>query len=228
MNRQRSVWTAALILVSTVGISAAIAQTPRQSGTLVIAGQPEQAPLVRINGKSYVDLESLTRLTHGSLQFDGSRAILTLPAGGSTTPLPTASGAGSPLPRLTQGFLNAEIAALSQIREWHVTLVTAVNKNVPITDALVGPIQRQADAKLQMALAATTSGPDQKAAELLRNEFGNMQQLSDQFLQTSAQGTSITPDVFTNNALDAKILSCQNALAQLAATKQFQDDAQCH
>jgi len=42
---------------------AAIAQ--QQAGTLTIDGQPDQAPIVRINGKSYVEIESLARITHG-------------------------------------------------------------------------------------------------------------------------------------------------------------------
>ena len=58
---------------------AARAQTTQQAGTLTISGQPDQAALVRINGKSYVDVESLARLTHGSIQFQGSQTILTLP-----------------------------------------------------------------------------------------------------------------------------------------------------
>jgi hypothetical protein len=55
-----------------------------------------------------------------------------------------------------------------------------------------------------------------------------MEQMSDQLVQTSAQATHISPDIFTNNALDAKILACQNTLSQSAASRQFQDDAQCH
>ncbi|HEY5055199.1 MAG TPA: hypothetical protein VII58_03515 [Acidobacteriaceae bacterium] len=210
------------------GVNAASAQVQRQAGTLVIAGQPEQTPLVRIDGRSYVDLESLARMTHGTLRFDGTRTILTLPGALSGSSLSPSPGAGNPPPGLTQSFLNAQIAALAQVREWHAALVTAVNNNIPVTDALLGPIRRQGDAKLQLALAAATSAPDHQAAALLRNEFANIQQMTDQFLQMSAQATHISPDVFTNNALDAKIMGCQNALAQLAGTKQFQDDAQCH
>jgi hypothetical protein len=220
-------WPAACILTSMPGMNGAMAQA-RQSGTLMIAGQPDQTPLMRIDGRSYVDVEALARITHGTLRFEGNRTILTLPASLSGSAVPAASGIGNPPPGLTQNFLNAQIAALAQVREWHAALVNAVNNNIPVTDALVGPIRRQGDAKLQLALAAATSGPDQQAAALLRNEFANVQQMSDQFLQMSAQATHISPDIFTNNALDAKILGCQNALAQLAATKQFQDDAQCH
>ena len=230
MNRRMGFAAAWVVgLVSVCGQTAGIvqAQAPRQQGTLVIAGQTDEAPLVRINGKSYVDMESLARLTHGTLRFEGGRTILTLPGGGTSGvgASPTPSNAA---PRLTQGFLDAEIAALAQIREWHVTVVNAVNNNVPVTETLVGPIERQGEAKLQLAFAAAASGPDQQAAVLLRAEFTNMQQMSGQLVQMSAQAAHISPDVFSNNALDAKILGCQNTLAQMAATKQYQDDAQCH
>lgn len=207
-----------------VGLTAA-AQAPRQAGTLTIAGQPDQAPLVRINGKSYVDLESLARITHGTLQFEGSRAILALP--GASANANAATEPAKP-PRLTEGFLGAEIEALTQIREWHVSLVNAVNNSYPIADNWVGPIRRNAEAKLQLALAAATSDLDQRASELLRNEFTNMQQMSDQLLQLHAQASVIPPDIFKNNTLDTKILGCEQALAEMAATKQFQDQAQCH
>jgi hypothetical protein len=209
-------------------ICAATAQAPRESGTLVIAGQPAQAPLVRINGKSYVDLESLARLTHGTLRFEGSQTILTLSTGGSAGTVPGPADAGNAPLRMTQAYLNAEIAALAQVREWHASVVNAVTNNLPVTEAMAGPIQRQAEAKLQLALAAATSGPDQKAAELLRNEFANMQQMSDQFVAMHDKAEYISPDVFNNNALDAKIVGCQQALASMAAARQFQDDAQCH
>jgi hypothetical protein len=92
----------------------------------------------------------------------------------------------------------------------------------------VGGLRRSADAKLQLAIAAATTEPDQKAVELLRNEFTNMQQMSDQFLAMHAKANNIAPDSFDNNPLDQKILGCARALASMAATKQFQDEPLCH
>ena len=212
-------------------VAGAAAQTMRTAGTLTIAGQPEQAQLLRINGKSYVDVESLARVTHGTLRFEGGRTILTLPVvsgGASAAAAATAASVAADttkVPRLTQGFLGAEIEALTQVREWHVSLVNAVNNNYPVSGSWVGPMQRQAEAKLQLALAAATSKPDQQAAQLLRAEFTNMQQMSDQLLAMHDKASTISPDIFNNNTLDAKILDCEQALAAMAATKQFQDEA---
>jgi len=218
----------ALVGLMVAGAAGVAAQTMRTAGTLTIAGQPEQAQLVRINGKSYVDVESLARMTHGTLRFEGARTILTLPAASTSANVASAAANSAKVPRLTEGFLGAEIEALTQVREWHVSLVNAVNYNYPITGTWVSPMQRQAEAKLQLAVAAATSEPDQKAAQLLRAEFTNMQQMSDQLLALHDKASYISPEIFNNNTLDAKILGCEQALAAMAATKQYQDEAQCH
>ena len=200
------------------------AQTSQQAGTLTIAGQTDQATLVRINGKSYVDIESLARITHGSVRFQGSQTVLTLPASAGTA---AAAALPSRPPDLSAGFLNAEIEALTQIREWRAALVNAIQNNYPVAGNWVDPLHRSADAKLQLAVAAATTGPDQKAVELLKNEFTNMQQMSDQFLAMHAKAANIAPDSLDKDPLNQKILDCSHALASMAATKQFQDEVSC-
>jgi len=223
-RRVRLVVTLAVLAVLTLG---AHAQTAQQGGMLTIAGQPDQASLVRINGKSYVDIESLARITHGSVRFQGSQTILTLPQAASATTT-AAPAAPAKIPQFSGGFLTAEIEALTGLREWRASLVYAIQNNYPVTDSWVSLLRRSADAKLQLAIAAATTEPDQKALELLRNEFANMLQMSDQFLAMHAKANNIAPDSFNNNPLDQKILGCARALAGLAATKEFQDEAACH
>ena len=218
----RSFVRLAAVVTVAVTFAAAGAQTPQPAGTLTIAGQPDQAALVRINGKSYVDIESLARITHGSIRFNGSQTVLTLPQPGGGTAAPETKP-----PQLSEGFLSAEIEALTQIREWRAALVNAIQNNYPVTEGWVGKLRRSADGKLQLAIAAATTEPDQKGAEFLKNEFTNMQQMSDQFLAMQTKASYIAPDSFDNNALDQKILSCQRSLVSMAATKQFQDEVSC-
>ena len=204
---------------------AAIAQATQQAGTLAISGQPDHAPLVQINGKSYVDVDSLARITHGSIRFQGNQIILTLPASASTTP---SSVQPNKPAQLSEAFLRAEIEELTAIREWRVAIVTAVQTNNPVTENGVGGLRRSADSKLTLATAAATTDPDRNAVALLRNEFTNMQQMSDQFLAMHAKSSYSSTDSFDNNPLDQKILSCARGLAAMAATKQFQDEPSCH
>ncbi len=208
--------------------SALLAQTTQQGGTLTIAGQPDQAPLVRINGKSYVDIESLARITRGSVRYQGTRTILTLPQTASAPAQAEVQPQPVKTPQLTGAFLGEEIEALTAIREWRVSLVNAVENNYPVTENWMGGLRRTADEKLQLAAAAATTDPDHQALDLLRNEFTNMQQQSAQFLDTHAKVNYISPDSFANNPLDQKILTCERALAAMAASKQFQDEPSCH
>ena len=204
---------------------AATAQAPQQAATLAIAGQPERAALVQINGKSYVDVESLARITHGTIRFQGNQTILTLPVSAATASQPVQPNKP---PQLTEEFLRAEIEELTAIREWRVAIVTAVQTNNPVTENWVGGLRRSADSKLTLATAAATTGPDRNAVELLHNEFTNMQQMSDQFLAMHAKSSYSSTDSFDNNPLDQKIISCSRGLAAMAATKQFQDEPTCH
>jgi hypothetical protein len=212
-------------LVIVLALPMAAAAQTQQGGMLTIAGQSDQAPIIKLNGKSYVDIESLARITHGSVKFQGSQTILTLPGSPTAAVAPTQP---VKVPQLSGGYLSAEIEALTQSREWRAALAGAVQNNYPVTESWVGGLRRTAEAKLQLAIAAATTEQDQKAAELLKNVFTATQQISDQFLLMHTQANYTPPDSFDNNALDKKILSCQAALVAMAATKQFQDEPSCH
>ena len=59
----------------------------QQNLTLIVSGQPGQVPIVQMNGKSYVDIDALARLTNRSLSFKGNQVILT-PRGSAPSTLP--------------------------------------------------------------------------------------------------------------------------------------------
>jgi hypothetical protein len=224
--KETSVRALAMVAVVAVACIAAQAQTqtPPQSTTLVVAGRTGEAPVIQLNGKSYVEVESLARITHGALRFQGSQIILNLASGAGAAAAPTQ--AERP-PQLSAGFSSAEIEAVTQIREWRAALVNAIENNYPVTDSWVARLRRSAEAKVQLALAAVSTDPDRLTAQLLQNELTNMQQMSDQFVAMHTKANYIPPDSFEHNALDDKILACERALATMAATKQFADEIAC-
>lgn len=205
-----------------------VAQTaaPANPKTLVVAGHSGQAAVVQIGGKTYVDVESLARLTGGSLSFQANQTTLTLPAA-PASPQPAPAPAAKQ-PGFSVEFLKAGIEEMSVIREWRSALVNAVQTNSPVNDDWLSGYRRAADSRLSLAEAAASTGPDQQAAVMLRNEFNNMQQMSDQFLTMRKNMNYISPDSFDNNSLDQKILNCSRALAAMAASGQVQDDISCH
>jgi hypothetical protein len=214
-----------LVLALPVGVAA---QATQAAGTLNIAGLPDQAALVRINGKAYVDVESLARITHGSIKFQGNQTILTLPAAGAAADTGTQVSAQPVRPHLSETYLAAQVGATSAIREWRAALVQAVEKNAPVTADWTGKLRRTAENQVQLAVAAATTDQDQHAVNLLRNEFDNLEQLNDQFLALHTKDNYVSPDSFSNNPLDAKIVGCEQALTAMSGSKQFQDDPACH
>jgi hypothetical protein len=206
---------------------AGVAQTPAPGGTLAVAGHAGQVPVVKMNGKTYVDVESLARLTGGSLSFQTNQTTLTLPAS-PVSPQPTPAPVAAKPPGFSVEFLKAGIEEMSVIREWRSALVNAVQTNSPVNDDWVSGYRRAADSKLTLAEAAAITEPDRQASVMLRNEFNNMQQMSDQFVAMKKNMNYISPDSFDNNPLDQQILSCSRALASMAASGQVQDDISCH
>jgi len=221
----RSVGLPCLAIILLAGSITAAAQTVQEAGTLVIAGQNEHAPLVQINGKAYVSVESLARIAHGTLRFQGSQTILTLPASSGATTAPVQPEKPE---QLSAGFLRAEIEALAAIREWHAAVFHAVQNNSSVAEDWGGGLRRTADSRLQLAIAATSNDSDRKAVDLLRNEFANMQQMSDQLQALHTKASYVAPDSLSSNPLDQKILSCSQGLVSMASSKQFQDEPACH
>ena len=64
---------------------------------LIVNGQTGQVTVVQMNGRSYVDLETLARIANGSLGFSGNQITLTLPVAAST-PAASAASASAPPP----------------------------------------------------------------------------------------------------------------------------------
>jgi hypothetical protein len=199
------------------------AQTPHDS-TLTVAGHAGEAQLLQLNGKSYVEVETLARLTGGTLSFKGNRTILTLP-------LPD-SGAPAPAPQAKAGFSRAFIQAgieeMSSIREWRIAIVSAVQNNIPVSEEWASAQHRQAEKDLALASAAVSADDDRSAYPLLSTELNNMQKLSDLYLAMRKRSTAMSPDAFNNSPLEEQILSCARGFVAMTESHEFQDQSSCH
>ena len=70
-------WLVLRVLLIVPGL--ARAQAVQQSRTLIVNGQSGPVKIMEIDGRPYVDLESLARIANGTLGFSGSQITLTLP-----------------------------------------------------------------------------------------------------------------------------------------------------
>jgi hypothetical protein len=200
-----------------------LSQSVEESRTLAINGQAGQAPVVRMRGKSYVELEALARLTHGALSFNGNQVTLTMGASGANTAT-TVTGEKS---EFSKEFLRAAIEEMAVIREWRIALTNAVQNGFPIGDDWIAIYREPALRNLGLASVAASTDPDRSAYQLLSNEFDNMKKLSDRFVAAHTAQTYMPPDSLKSDPLDQQILNCARSLAAMAAGGKLVDDGSC-
>jgi hypothetical protein len=116
---------------------------------------------------------------------------------------------------------------MAQVREWHTALRTAIEHGVPINDVWLGAYRAQARESLRLASLAITTDSDRSAYPFLVNEYNNMKNLSDQYLQITNNRDYIDPNSLQNDPLNQKFVTCARSLSSMASTNQFIDDGSC-
>ncbi|HWO35261.1 MAG TPA: hypothetical protein VNO32_41235 [Candidatus Acidoferrum sp.] len=223
------VWSLAALVVVVSGI--ALAQDANQNRTLIVNGQPVSVPVIQMNGRSYVDLEALTRAANGSLSFSGNQIALTLPGSSAVaTAAPASAAAPAPAanPGFSPAFLKAGIEQMATVREWHTALAAAIQNGTPVAANWLAPYQNQAATNLRLASVAIQTNSDRRAFQLLSNEFQNMAKLADKYITARNNMTYVSPDVLQNDDLNQRIVGCGHSLGSMAASGQFVDDGSCN
>jgi len=205
-----------------------MARAAPQNRTLVLTGHPGELSVVEMGGRSYVDIEALTRLANGTLSFRGNQIVLTLPTDGTSAP-PTNPEAGQPgASGFSKEFLKAGLEEMTVIREWRSALITAIRQGHPVTEDWVGAFRVQAQQNLRLVSLAMSTESDRNAQQLLTSEFNNMKKLSDRFVEANKSRTYVPANALESDPLDQKILNCAHSLAAMASNNQFMDDGSCH
>jgi hypothetical protein len=219
-----------IAILAGAGVLPGVGQAQQQpSSTFTVMGHSGQAPVIQKDGRSYVDVERLARITGGTLGFLGSQIVLTLPG-----PLVRPSVPAPPLalPEKTgfsRDFLRAGIEGMSEIREWRAAIDNAVRTNNPVDDSWVSPLRRASESSIAIAASTASTDSDRKAVPLLQNQLNNMRQLTDRLLDMRRSLTFVRTDLLDNDPLDQRILACARGLAAIAVPGgQFEDVAACH
>ena len=219
---------AALLGLLVVSPGLALPQAAQQNLTLIVNGRAGGAPIVKMSGRSYVDIEDLARAGGGTLGFKGNQVILTVPASATSAVPAPAAATEHANQGFTKEFLRAGIEEMASIREWRSVLTNAVQRGYPVTEEGLSGYRVQAAKNLTLASVAASTDSDRDALRLLTSEFDNMQTLSNKILGLSKSMEFIAPDTLSNDPLDQRILNCAHSLAAMAASDQFQDDGSCH
>jgi hypothetical protein len=199
----------------------AISLWAQQTSQLTIAGQSGSAKVIQVDGRNYVDVEGLARLTNSSMSFSANQIVLTMPGSAD------ASANAAPTPGFSKDFVTAGIEAMSLVREWRSALSNAIQRSYPLNADGLNAYRDQARTSLRLASVAVNTPADKSVFPFLTNEFNNMQQLSDKYLEMAKSMTYIEPNSLASDPLDQKIRTCAHSLASMATANQFVDDGSC-
>jgi hypothetical protein len=227
-EKTRSLWVVGTVAMFVVVVG--LVQAAQQGTVLVLNGYSGTVPVMQINGKNYVNVEALARVTNGSMSFNGNQIVLTLAAAGSGGG-PAASQQAAPPASQNTGFskefLTAAIEEMSTLREWHSALASAIANGFPVTGELVAPYQAQAATNLRLMQVAVSTQSDQGAAQLISNAYQKMKQLSDKYVAKRANLEFVGPNALKNDSLDQSLIACGVSLRSMAGSGQFVDDGTC-
>jgi len=198
----------------------------QETTSLLIEGPKGNAKLIQVDGKTYVDVEGLARITGGSLRFVGNEIVLTLPSGGEISTKADLPAQQPPM-GLSKPFLTSGIETMREILEWHAALKNGIERGYPLSDTWFGNYRRQVQANLKQTEAAASTDLDLKAFPLLANEFNTMNELTDKYLKIAGSREYYSPYSLNTDPLDQKLLRCWQSLTSMASSNQFVDDGAC-
>lgn len=229
---QNNLCVLSLILLLLLSMQGSVhAQVQQQRRTLVVNGQVGEALVLQIEGRAFVDVETLARIVNGTLGFQGSRIVLTLPASAS---MPTTAPTPSPADNsaFSREFVKAAIEDISLMREWASTLANAIQNGYPITGNWVAVSQARAAQGLQLASASASTDGDRSGLQLLSNEFDAVRKWSNKLVNAresmDAANYAMSARALQDDPLSQKILSCGRFLGSMLGSGNFQDDPSCH
>jgi len=231
MHSRSSGWWIIPAVMAFSGV--ALAQASQQQRTLVVNGQSGAATIVQINGRSYIDLETLARIANGSLAFQGNQIVLTIPSSSADVPAMVPADRQPTAPGLSIDFMKAAIQDLATIKEWYSTLAYAIQRGVPGDGSRVFIYRDKAAQGLKLATVAASNDSDQSALQLLTTHFNNVQRWSNTLVESrKSLGTanySMSPSALNDDPLYQTITRCSQFLATMLAGGKFEDDgSSCH
>jgi len=225
-------WCTSFLLV---GCAFAAAQVSHDTRTLIVNGRPGEGTVVLMNGRTFVDLETLARIAHGSLAFHGQQISLTLPASATTASSTVATETQPEQPPnagLSRQFMISAIETISKMREWATTLAYTIQNGFGLNEEADTQHRQETEHSLMVAGTDAASEDDKKALQLLTNEFEAVKQWSNKLVEAKrAMDTakySVSSNALRDDPLSQKIIACGHFLVAMLGSAEFKDDASCH
>ena len=223
------------------------AQSTPTKNKILVANGKNAGPIVRqIDGRSYVDIETLAQVTNGVVTIERHRIVLTIPASdsGSTAsaaPVATAPADASAAPAraapaqppqgLSRDFASAAIAALAEMREMRGAVRAMITYGLAVSDTWAQDDQGRVMTGIRQAEVAATTEDDLHALQLLENEADKLASWADSVFaarQALNGAKTVDPNALQNDPALDKIRSCGQFLNAMLVSGGFADDPSCH
>jgi hypothetical protein len=218
-----------LYLAAALMLSGILFAQSTSNKTLVVNGKTASAGVRQINGRLYIDLETLAQVTNAVLTVEPRRVVLTIPPADAGAVATDDSAQNSQ--RLSRDFSSAAISALAAMREWRVAVRAMILYGLAVSDTWVQAYHNQTlDAVRQADVAASTDA-DKNALQLLGNEADAMTAWANQVDSARQQlngARTVDPNTLQNDPALAKIQKCSQFLNSMVLSGTFNDDPSCH
>jgi hypothetical protein len=211
-------------------VATATATTSNPTRRLVVNGRNTTVTIRRIDGHSYVDLENLAQATNGSVAFEPTRVVLTIP-GGPSGPAAEGTSQAANNQRLSRDFASAGNAAVSDIREWKGVLTAMVTYGMAINGTIAGQYHDRVQASVTEAGVAAKTAADHDALGLLNNQFANISNWAQSITadRSSFNGArTVDPSSLSSDQTLQHITDCDHFLNSMLVSGSFSDSPACH
>jgi hypothetical protein len=223
MNRRRNLQRLMLL-----GIAFSLAAVLFGQGTpdkeLLVNGRNTGVPVLQANGRFYVDIETVARITSGTVTVEPSQIVLTIPRANSAVSSPQTTEA------LSKEFVSAAVLALAEMKEWKGALQTMITYGLAVDGSGAQIYREQAETSLMQATLAASTNADGSALQLLSNEFAHLAKwesdvIADREALNSAK--TLDPNALQDDPALTKISSCGRFLNNMLVSRTFADNPSC-
>lgn len=204
-------------------VSETVAQdTPSKS--LIVNGNPIDAVVLQVEGRSYVDIEGLAQGIGASVTFEPNQIELTIPA-------PVVAATPQNSENMSKPFQQMAVVTLAEMREWKGAIVSIVKTGMPVAGTWSQDYHDRVEADLMQTTVAASTEADRQALELLQQEFALLSGWADKVVgerKALNAARNIDPNSLQDDESLTKISQCGEFLSSMIVSGTFADDSSCH
>jgi hypothetical protein len=208
----------------------ALAQSDHVQRTIVVNGHSGEATIYQIDGKSFIDLETLVKISNGTIAFQGNQITVLLPGPQEAQNAQASEPKANP-PGMSTEFMRSGVGFVSAIKAWTNALTYAVQKGVPGDGSRIVILRDQAAEALRMAKVSISTESDNHSYQLLSTHFDDVHNWSDRLIgERKSMETgkySMSTDALANDSTYQRITGCTKFLGTMIPSGHYQDNANC-